>query len=445
MIKKILMGVAAVVVVVGGVATLSAYEAHIINVTAKIENALSVTPDQIAFGTVFPQEHISKDIKIALSESFLAEERVDDVNYVIKEKPKVRPNNENPNGDPYMTIKPTDHQDGITAHEYCLDEGKQLTAEQAADPSSEYYKYCYPILCGQLSRTPDLSPNNDGAAVSSPHDWITEGEVDGHLAKSEQDTEDVWTIDLTVPGFQGMVDQDYTVGEYGNLLPASLEHQTFGCDLWVEVGSISNSDQVGIYKESNDYPDGDPNNLLGPRIGTLNYAVDSGDLTGTVVINTDEGLSWIQDDHKYVLVLNGPRTGSTADGFTNQLIASAACDDDSSSYGPSAVGRNGWDGWWSNRTTDNTGATDTDCNGKDDLDPTISLNRQEGYYNFEFDVTGAELKAGHNFTITGLPSGNYNEVQFLIKDLDTTNWDTVGEYPGAGEANGLTSYFDFSL
>ena len=91
MTKKILFLLVAVVVVIGGVAAMSAYEAHIINVTAKIENSLDVSTKHIEFGTVFPQEKLSNnELTISLSQSFLAEDRVDDVNYVIKEKPKVK-------------------------------------------------------------------------------------------------------------------------------------------------------------------------------------------------------------------------------------------------------------------------------------------------------------------------------------------------------------------
>ncbi len=86
--KKILLGLVAVVAVAGGVAALSAYEAHVINVTAHIENALSVDTNDIAFGTVFPQEYVERDFTINLSSSFLAADRVDDVEYVIKQKPK---------------------------------------------------------------------------------------------------------------------------------------------------------------------------------------------------------------------------------------------------------------------------------------------------------------------------------------------------------------------
>ena len=53
--KKILLSIIAVATVIGGVAAMSAYEAHVVNVTAHIENALKVIPpEKLVFGTVFP-------------------------------------------------------------------------------------------------------------------------------------------------------------------------------------------------------------------------------------------------------------------------------------------------------------------------------------------------------------------------------------------------------
>ena len=74
--KKILLGLLAAVVVVGGVAGMSAYEAHVINVTAHIENALRIPTEAIEFGTVFPQEYVEKDFTIFLSDSFLDENQL---------------------------------------------------------------------------------------------------------------------------------------------------------------------------------------------------------------------------------------------------------------------------------------------------------------------------------------------------------------------------------
>lgn len=73
-----------------GVVGMSAYEAHVINVTATIENALAVNSYGIDFGTVFPQENITNQtFNIGLSESFQAAgNRVDTVAYKLVQKPK---------------------------------------------------------------------------------------------------------------------------------------------------------------------------------------------------------------------------------------------------------------------------------------------------------------------------------------------------------------------
>src|SRR3989338_6705527 len=88
MTKKIALGLVALVAMAAGVAGLSAFEAHVINVTAKIENALRVKTTEIDFGTVFPQEHLDQQMEVSLSQSFIDEDRVDDVEYRIRQKPK---------------------------------------------------------------------------------------------------------------------------------------------------------------------------------------------------------------------------------------------------------------------------------------------------------------------------------------------------------------------
>lgn len=50
----------------------AAFEAHVINVTATIENALKVNTSAIDFGTVFPQEKLDKDFTVSLSDSFVS-------------------------------------------------------------------------------------------------------------------------------------------------------------------------------------------------------------------------------------------------------------------------------------------------------------------------------------------------------------------------------------
>jgi hypothetical protein len=198
MAKKILLGLVAVLVVAGGVAAMSAFEAHIINVTATIENALKVSRDEITFGTVFPQEYLEEDFKIYLSDSFVTEDRVDGVRYEIHQKPKPRP------GGGY-----------------------------------------YPDLCPFLSKLSDGSPANDTDAPSYyvpgvpgpepvPAHCITPGEASGYLAKSAQDTFDTWTVDLKVPPIDGSVGQDWPE----DCPTIDVDGADWGCDLWVEVTGI---------------------------------------------------------------------------------------------------------------------------------------------------------------------------------------------------------------
>jgi len=67
--KKVILILAAIVLVASGVAAVSAYEAHVINVKAHVENALSVNTSDVNFGTVFPEEWIVKHRSVKLSES----------------------------------------------------------------------------------------------------------------------------------------------------------------------------------------------------------------------------------------------------------------------------------------------------------------------------------------------------------------------------------------
>jgi hypothetical protein len=72
-LKKAILIVAALILVVSGVAAVSAYEAHTINVKAHVENALWVDTTEVDFGTVFPEEFIKYHREIRLSDSARAE------------------------------------------------------------------------------------------------------------------------------------------------------------------------------------------------------------------------------------------------------------------------------------------------------------------------------------------------------------------------------------
>lgn len=65
------MATGTVGVVIAGAAAFSAFEAHIINVTATIQNAMDVPVDSMDFGTVFPEEKFDQNFTLGLSSSFI--------------------------------------------------------------------------------------------------------------------------------------------------------------------------------------------------------------------------------------------------------------------------------------------------------------------------------------------------------------------------------------
>jgi hypothetical protein len=221
--KKIALGLIAVVAVAGGVVAMSAYEAHVINVTAHIENALKVTPatGELTFGTVFPQEYLEKSIWITTSESFCAgdQRRVLSIDYKIVQKPK-----------PIWPIPEIcDYYPGEFTIEdmrtYCHNTPEDLTC-------------CYPSLCPYLSKTPkyeDPKPYTD-YGVTAFHDPSDPSSIAIGTIHKDNDLLDEWIIDLDVPCFEGMCAQDWT--HLGWELPAELEDHDFGCDLWIEVTDI---------------------------------------------------------------------------------------------------------------------------------------------------------------------------------------------------------------
>jgi len=121
-LKKALLILGALLMVVSGVAAVSAYEAHIIDIKAHVENAILVEQEK-DLGVVFPEELIEFDVAIGLSESFLLEgqDRVSDVKYVIfwEDKP-IEDGYLDPDDDgyfeplePYLLLSTTDTNDGV--------------------------------------------------------------------------------------------------------------------------------------------------------------------------------------------------------------------------------------------------------------------------------------------------------------------------------------------
>ena len=225
--KKVLLVVGAFAIALATVPMFAAFEAHVINVTARIENALNVNTEPISFGTVFPEEFLFRNFTMRLSDSFLADQDANDVEYVIKQKPKCA-------------------DDALNPTEY-----SRVTEDERGNFICENENHVIlPVLCPYLSKHSLDQDSNDGF-INAGHgsiDWTptdTEStKVAGVLIKSQQDISDSWLIDLFVPCFEGQCAQD-------NLVPAQYqqpkenEHKVFGCDLWIEVTGISLlSDQV---------------------------------------------------------------------------------------------------------------------------------------------------------------------------------------------------------
>ncbi|MEK7584809.1 MAG: hypothetical protein AAB490_06210 [Patescibacteria group bacterium] len=174
--------------------------------TVTIDVNLSVTPNVISFETVFPGEVHFRPLNIDLSGSFIESSIHDDVEYQIVQRPKPR-------------------IDDPEERAYCLLHPEDLSR-------------CYPSLCPYLSKEADNQPGNDTSVPAFHDPTATSSIAFGRLAKSDDDLEDNWIIDLHTPCFRGECDQTNSVPVQYQL-DSSLRGQTFGCDLVVEVVEVS--------------------------------------------------------------------------------------------------------------------------------------------------------------------------------------------------------------
>lgn len=81
----------AFILIISGITAVGAWEGHLVDVKAHVENAVGVTPLDVDFGIMFPQEEVEKEVYIGLSESFRAEEqtRYSSVKYYVCWEPKL--------------------------------------------------------------------------------------------------------------------------------------------------------------------------------------------------------------------------------------------------------------------------------------------------------------------------------------------------------------------
>jgi len=228
--KKILLSLISVVAVGAGVVGMSAFEAHVINVTAHIENALYVPVEAagLSFGTIFPEEVLYKNFDFGFSDSFKAEDRVDDVEYVLRQKPKC--------GVPVPNTDPIEYSDFVQ-----VTDGPNGTFVCPKD------SVMLPLLCPYLSKTElDDAGKPTSNTIPAFHGPLTNWtmadtlatQLRGRLSKASGKTSSSWMLDLHAPCFKGMCAQDNVIPPDYQADP-QYESELFGCDLWIEVTNIS--------------------------------------------------------------------------------------------------------------------------------------------------------------------------------------------------------------
>ncbi len=206
--KKIAAIVAGVMVVAIGLPFFAAFEAHIINVRAHIENALHVGINEIDLGILFPNETNTpvREFDVELSTSFKAQQRVKDVSYFIRCKSKGQ-------HDVQSTWRTTGN-----------------------DHSREYWNEHN--LCPYLDVVKD-EDDNDGDSMAG-----------ANLDMSRNDILDGWLVSVPrVPsflGFQSQADLDSNwptihTPDHG---PEGEEGEDYGADLWIETTGFSYFDRT---------------------------------------------------------------------------------------------------------------------------------------------------------------------------------------------------------
>ncbi len=225
--KKIFLSIATIVALAFGVVGMSAYEAHVVNVTATIENATDISATSFDYGTTFPEEILHQHPTILLSTSF-ANSGATSLDYVIKQKPKC-----------------------IATSSVAAPQFAQVTENSDGTFICPAGFTKMPLLCPFLSKT---SPTPGDKGVPAFHGPLTgwnnsisvANEAFGHLGGTYTST--TWDIDLHVPCFQGQCGQDWATyvhaansGADPNayLIDSSLKGQLLGCDLWYEVTNVN--------------------------------------------------------------------------------------------------------------------------------------------------------------------------------------------------------------
>lgn len=231
MIKKILASLTLVSVMAVSAAMFAAYEAHVINVTAHIENALNVHSDELRFGTVFPQEYLEKQITIATSTSFQNEADALAVAYVIKQKEKCI--STDPNVIPKDKYAPVHYATHLCPDGYIVMETLCPFLSKMDGDTEDHNDTNHPSYYTSYLGTPGIPGPDDTCIPRVTPD--NRSDATGILDRN--DLSDLWIIDLKVPPVEGYVGQDWPETCDGWTVPTDSED--YGCDLWIEVTGIT--------------------------------------------------------------------------------------------------------------------------------------------------------------------------------------------------------------
>ena len=199
--KRVILIVFALVLVVVGLVSATAFEGHIVDVRAHVENALWVDPYEINYGNfTFPQESIDEYLCIGLTTSFLNANqlRLCDVKYALIWEPK-----------PIAGHQPVPGQ------------------QEICDPDGD--GNFTPIAPFILLTTADGSDNQQPYPA-----WVPANAAGwGTLDKCLPDNCDTWGLKFDVPVFEGYYNPDTDpMTPSGVLTPDEycLVEELVGCD-----------------------------------------------------------------------------------------------------------------------------------------------------------------------------------------------------------------------
>ena len=174
--KKGILIVFALMLVVTGLIAAAAFEAHVVDVRAHVENALWVDPLEVNYGNyTFPQESLDEYVCIGLTNSFTNnnQTRLCDVHYALYWEPK-----------PIAGHLPVPGQ------------------QEICDPDGDgNFTPIAPFIQVQAS---DLPVDNVKGPGISPPGWVPAAAFGwGTLDKFLGDTCDTWGLKFDVPVFEG--------------------------------------------------------------------------------------------------------------------------------------------------------------------------------------------------------------------------------------------------